>query len=224
MAVSFWFICAVAFLSKVSMQARVEGVTGGSVILPCPTNSKVELITEEIIVRWRQNDDKVVCDIIKGNCSSSGQDPEFKSRVETFPDEYKNGNYSLKLTNLTRADGGKYQCFMPHLSDPVTIHLIVNESKARNEKQSTAHTKVHPTAENETKEEETPTKRTLPAVLCVGMLCVLCVICVAVILWKRSAKTSGSGISVPGGLSCGDSKSEPANINHQDYSVLQTKA
>lgn len=216
MAVSF--ICAVALLSKVSMQAQfegvVEGVTGGFVILPCPTNSKDKLKTEDITVHWRQNDVKIVCDIINGEYSGSDQDPKFKSRAETFPDEYKNGNFSLKLINLTRADEGEYQCFMSHLSDHVTIQLIVNES--------TAHTVKQTTEGNEKKEEETSPKWKLAVVLCVVMLCVL--ICLALILWKKCAKTSGSGISVPGGLSCGDLKSEPANINHQDYSVLQTKA
>lgn len=216
MAISF--ICAVALLSKVSMQAQfegtVEGVTGGFVILPCPTNSTDELKTENITVHWRQNDLKIVCDIINGEYLGFDQDPNFKSRAETFPDEYKKGNFSLKLTNLTHADEGEYQCFMSHLSDHVTIQLIVNES--------TAHMVKQTTEGNEKKEEETQTKRTLAVVLCVGMLCVL--ICLALILWKRCAKTTRSGRSVFGGLSYGDSKSEPANINHPDYSTLQTNA
>nr|XP_055074609.1 CD276 antigen homolog [Misgurnus anguillicaudatus] len=207
------------------MQAQfdgvVEGVTGGFVILPCPTNSTDELKTEDITVHWRHNDVKIVCDIINGEYSGSDQDPKYKSRAETFPNEYKKGNFSLKLTNLTRADGGDYQCFIIEpTSKLVAIQLIVNESTAHNEKQSTAHSEEQPTAGNEKKEKETRTKCILVVVFCAVMLCVL--ICVALFLRKKCAKTTKSGTSVTGGLSCGDSKSEPATINHQDYSVLQT--
>jgi len=51
-----------------------------------------------------------VFNIIKGKVSMEEQDSVFNNRTETFPQEYLNGNFSLKLNNLQHNDSGIYKC------------------------------------------------------------------------------------------------------------------
>ncbi|XDV22151.1 hypothetical protein PO909_027109, partial [Leuciscus waleckii] len=124
------FICVFAVLiNKVSLQGTVEAVIGGSVLLPCSSTEH----DHEPNVHWRDNKDKIVYSIIKGKGSVKEQDPRYKNRAETFPQENKRGNFSIKLNNLQYADGGKYICYITHSSELQTVQLIINESTAEKE-------------------------------------------------------------------------------------------
>ncbi|CAM4654829.1 unnamed protein product [Leuciscus chuanchicus] len=119
------FICVFAVLiNKVSLQETVEAVIGGSVLLPC-SSTEHDLKLQDINVFWRHNGSKSVYDIIEGSHSQEKQDTVFKNRIETFPEEYESGNFSIRLTNLTRTDGGKYICFITHSSEQPTVQLII---------------------------------------------------------------------------------------------------
>nr|XP_055074614.1 CD276 antigen homolog [Misgurnus anguillicaudatus] len=120
-------ICVFALLiNKVSLQDVnvVEGVTGGSVVLPCAT-SETEHKLSEFTVHWRHNGSLPVCAIIEGKISLQAQDFNYKNRTETFPTEYEKGNFSIKLNNLACTDAGNYQCFILHSSEEVITQLII---------------------------------------------------------------------------------------------------
>ncbi|XDV22135.1 hypothetical protein PO909_027094, partial [Leuciscus waleckii] len=118
-------VCVVS----VSLQETVEGVIGGSVLLPCSSTEHDHKL-QDINVHWRHNGSKIVCDIVKGVETVSEQDHQYKNRTETFPEEYERGNFSIKLTDLTHTDAGKYTCFITHSSEHPTVQLIINESTA----------------------------------------------------------------------------------------------
>ncbi|CAM4654786.1 unnamed protein product [Leuciscus chuanchicus] len=123
------FICVFAVLiNKVSLQETVhrEGVIGGSVLLPC-SSTEHDLKLQDITVFWRHNGSKIVYDIVMGKDSPERHHPRYKNRTETFPHEYLRGNFSIKLTDLTRTDGGKYTCYITHSSELRTLQLIINE-------------------------------------------------------------------------------------------------
>ncbi|KAL1251127.1 hypothetical protein QQF64_018923 [Cirrhinus molitorella] len=61
------------------------------------------------------------------------QDPENKNRVETFPQEYLKGNFSIKLNNLQHTDAGQYICYIKNSDEYQTIKLIINESISTNQ-------------------------------------------------------------------------------------------
>jgi len=84
-------------------------VIGGSVLLPC-SSTEEDHKPQDTDVHWRHNKDKIVHTIIKGKDLVAEQGSQYKSRVETFPQEYEEGNYSIKLNNLTHTDAGKYIC------------------------------------------------------------------------------------------------------------------
>ncbi|XP_033970179.1 myelin-oligodendrocyte glycoprotein-like isoform X1 [Trematomus bernacchii] len=53
---------------------------------------------------------------------------KFVGRTELFEDELKVGNISLKISNVTLADAGKYRCFIPKLKGRVkeaVVRLVV---------------------------------------------------------------------------------------------------
>uniref|UniRef100_A0A8C1TTK8 Ig-like domain-containing protein n=1 Tax=Cyprinus carpio TaxID=7962 RepID=A0A8C1TTK8_CYPCA len=121
----FYFICVFAVLiHKVCLQLTVEGFIGGSVVLPC-SSAEHDLKLRDTDVHWRHNGSKNVFDVIKGNNSVEHQDPRYKNR--TFPEEYKRGNFNIRLTALNHADAGKYTCLIAHSSEYLTVELIINE-------------------------------------------------------------------------------------------------
>lgn len=87
---------------------------------------KVSLKIQDFNVHWRDNEGKNVFDIIGGNKAVEDQAPEYKNRVETFPDEQKNGNVSIKLNGLQKTDARKYTCTITGpLQNEIVIELHV---------------------------------------------------------------------------------------------------
>ncbi|XP_077081835.1 uncharacterized protein LOC143735533 [Siphateles boraxobius] len=133
------FICVfAALINKVCLQETVEAVIGGSVLLPC-SSSEHHLTAQDTDVNWRHNGSENVYDIVKGEDLLQLQDPRYKNRAESLPDEYKRGNYSIKLKNLTHTDAGKYICYITHSFELQTVQLIIRESTAGKESKSTEH-------------------------------------------------------------------------------------
>ncbi|XP_052445864.1 CD276 antigen homolog [Carassius gibelio] len=126
----WFFICAFALLiNKVSLQVTVEGFVGGSVVLPC-SSTEHDLTLQDTDVHWRDKDSKIVFDIVKGEDSIAEQNSQYKNRVETFPDEYKRGNFSIILTNLQHTDAGEFSCFITPSDEQKTVELIITGSTA----------------------------------------------------------------------------------------------
>ncbi|XP_052395366.1 CD276 antigen homolog [Carassius gibelio] len=136
MIFSFCFICVFALLvNKVSLQVRVEGFIGGSVVLPC-SSTEHDLKPQDIYVYWMYTGGTNVFDIIEGNESEAGQDPRYKNRAKMFPEEYLRGNFSLKLITVTETDAGEYTCLITHSSKSNTVELILKESTVEKENQT----------------------------------------------------------------------------------------
>ncbi|KAK7910059.1 hypothetical protein WMY93_014743 [Mugilogobius chulae] len=55
---------------------------------------------------------------------------QFVDRAFLFLDELKNGNISLKLTNVTPKDSGFYRCFIPAQGQETSVKLIVGSSSS----------------------------------------------------------------------------------------------
>ncbi|XP_042567939.1 CD276 antigen homolog [Cyprinus carpio] len=121
-------ICAfLVLINKVCLQVTVEGFIGGSVVLPC-SSDKHDHKLQDINVLWRNKDSETIYNLIKGKGSVERQDPQYKNRAETFPEEYERGNFSIKLINLNHTDAGQFSCFITHTDELCTIQLIINES------------------------------------------------------------------------------------------------
>ncbi len=100
------------------------GVIGGSVVLPCSAREPQHK-TEDIIVNWKNSDRLNVYAISNGKGSVEGQDPKYKKRAESFPEQYLRGNFSLKLNDLQLTDAGKYQCYIIEELTIKTVELHI---------------------------------------------------------------------------------------------------
>ncbi|RXN13807.1 CD276 antigen-like protein [Labeo rohita] len=112
-----WYISIISvfllhFTDSFSVPAApVEGFVEGSVVLSCFVNdSEHQNKIKDVNVYWRFNNSKIVIDIIGGNRTAEDQAPEYKNGVETFPEEYKKGNFSIKISNIKKTHTGKYTC------------------------------------------------------------------------------------------------------------------
>ncbi|KAL1251125.1 hypothetical protein QQF64_018921 [Cirrhinus molitorella] len=128
MVIGCCFICVFAVLiNKVFLDIRVVGFIGGSVVLPC-SSAKRDLKPQDMNVVWRDKDSENVYDLINGEAFVEQQFQRYKNRAQTFPDEYRRGNFSVKLINLTHTDAGEFNCLITHSSDSKhqTVWLVIN--------------------------------------------------------------------------------------------------
>uniref|UniRef100_A0A8C1R3R1 Ig-like domain-containing protein n=1 Tax=Cyprinus carpio TaxID=7962 RepID=A0A8C1R3R1_CYPCA len=122
-------------LFSVSLQETVEGFIGGSAVLPC-SSEKPPITIQDITVRWRNKYDKIVYEIIDGQVSVEEQDQQYKNRVESFPEEYKRGDFSIKLYNLQHTDAGLYGCYIFMKKESVvfrSVELLIKEKQIPSE-------------------------------------------------------------------------------------------
>ncbi|KAI3369330.1 hypothetical protein L3Q82_007463 [Scortum barcoo] len=85
-------------------------------ILPCSLESGENI--ESRLFDWRKDyqkdGSKDVFMYNNKNQDLSHQSEQFRGRVFHFPDELKNGNASIKITETKLADGGVYTCIFPY--------------------------------------------------------------------------------------------------------------
>ncbi|KAI4882381.1 hypothetical protein NFI96_030199, partial [Prochilodus magdalenae] len=127
-----WVLLLLLLLDKVSLSAslqEIQAFVGESIILPC-SNSDPELRGEPTVL-WRYKDSDIVYDILKGSEWLNEQGEWFTGRVEGFPDEWTNGNFSIKLSNVKKADEGPYTCTIPLLGAETKLLLTVKERQTK---------------------------------------------------------------------------------------------
>ncbi|XP_052446890.1 V-set domain-containing T-cell activation inhibitor 1 isoform X4 [Carassius gibelio] len=125
----FYFLPLCLLTSEVSLQETVEGFIGGSAVLPCSSEEPLNTVQDIGLVRWTHRGNNVYI-IINGQVSVEEQDPEYKNRVESFPEEYLRGNFSIKLNNLQYTDAGLYKCFISEKYVIRSVELFTQEREA----------------------------------------------------------------------------------------------
>ncbi|KAM6894472.1 myelin-oligodendrocyte glycoprotein-like [Lycodopsis pacificus] len=115
----------------------IVAVLGDDVILPCHLEPKFNV--EGLTVEWSLPDLKPdpadplsrVEYVHLYRHRHEIPDMKIRSyvrRTALFTDELKDGNISLKISNVTLADQGRYRCFIPKLNSPVdqsVVQLVV---------------------------------------------------------------------------------------------------
>uniref|UniRef100_A0A8C1MAF1 Ig-like domain-containing protein n=1 Tax=Cyprinus carpio TaxID=7962 RepID=A0A8C1MAF1_CYPCA len=177
------FICVLAVLiNKVCLQVTLEAFIGGSVVLPCSSTK-----LQDIDVSWRHNGSKIVFDIIPHSTSPVTQDPEYKNRIETFPQEYLKGNFSIKLNNLQHTDAGQYICYIKNSDEYQTVKLIINVSTEQGNQGETDHEGMGPSL-------------SLLVVCIMSPVLLILLIILNVVFWRKKCSSShgpaGNGVGL----------------------------
>ncbi|XP_074480454.1 uncharacterized protein LOC141761108 [Sebastes fasciatus] len=71
-------------------------------------------------------------------------------RTALFTDDLRDGNISLKITNVTLADEGRYRCFIPKLKSHVKDSIVQLVVEPNSVKTGTTETPPHPTRDVQT--------------------------------------------------------------------------
>ncbi|XP_062889820.1 CD276 antigen-like isoform X2 [Mobula hypostoma] len=86
---------------------NVIAIHGQSVVLEC----SVEAPLEHCFINWqRKETGQIVHSYYYDQVQNERQDSRYAGRTTLFPEEFKNGNASLKLDRVDSLDSGLYQC------------------------------------------------------------------------------------------------------------------
>ncbi|XP_035858309.1 immunoglobulin superfamily member 11-like isoform X1 [Sander lucioperca] len=127
-------------IELVVVEPKVITVEEGSdVTLPCSLWTKKDIrLTVFFWLKVSQTTDdlKTVFLYDNGDLYSDerpGQSEQFKGRVSHFPDELKQGNASIIIRNMTRADSGVYRCYFPFIKKhrEFYIKLVVASAQGK---------------------------------------------------------------------------------------------
>ncbi|XP_069580695.1 butyrophilin subfamily 2 member A1-like [Brachyistius frenatus] len=103
---------------------------GDDITLPCHLAPATDL--SDITLEWARPDldPRFVLVRRSGQELEGKQHQSFKGRTSLFTDELKNGNVSLKLSNVKIPDGGTYRCFIPELQKDSFVQLVVGAASS----------------------------------------------------------------------------------------------
>ncbi|NXR53611.1 MOG protein, partial [Hippolais icterina] len=107
----------------------MHAFVGETVVLPCTTTPLGEQTLSKSMLYW-QIGTKLVHFFKNGQDSLDGQDGEFRNRTSLFLEQMKDGNLSLKISNVQLQDNAEYSCIYRqtenHQTDKYTIKLKVS--------------------------------------------------------------------------------------------------
>ncbi|XP_040887953.1 coxsackievirus and adenovirus receptor homolog [Toxotes jaculatrix] len=120
-----FLFCAV---NTVSCQVNVQGFIRGSVLLPCIYRGP-DPLPGNPNVSWMDKDDNIVLTVMSGVQNTASQNQNFRGRVNSFPDLYTSGNFSIVLQNVQLSDSGTYECHIPKVDFKQRVQLTVTEKR-----------------------------------------------------------------------------------------------
>ncbi|XP_069031604.1 butyrophilin subfamily 2 member A1-like [Embiotoca jacksoni] len=117
--------CTVASLKVNGPTQPMVATRGDDITLPCHLAPATDL--SDFTLEWARPDldPRFVLVRRSGQELEGKQHQSFEGRTSLFTDELKNGNVSLKLSNVKIPDGGTYRCFIPELQKDALVQLVV---------------------------------------------------------------------------------------------------
>ncbi|XP_020387800.1 CD276 antigen-like [Rhincodon typus] len=97
-------------------KTTLVGIHKQSIVLGCCFTIDSGLPLDHIIITWqRAKGNDVVHSYYYGKDQLSLQSEQYSGRTSLFPEEFKHGNASLKLTGVRAEDAGQYVCFVSNI-------------------------------------------------------------------------------------------------------------
>ncbi|XP_037615435.1 uncharacterized protein LOC119482103 [Sebastes umbrosus] len=137
----------------------ITAAVGDDVILPCHLEPKFNV--QGLTVEWSKPDlkpdpsDRLSRVEYVHLYRDRREVPDMKirsyfRRTSLFTDDLRDGNISLKITNVTLADEGRYKCFIPKLKSQVKDSIVRLVVEPNSVKTWTTETPPHPTRDVQT--------------------------------------------------------------------------
>lgn len=103
-------------------------LAGDDVILPCCLESAISATSGR--VEWTKPglDPEYVHVHRDGRLQYQSQNPSYYYRTRLFVDELRNGNVSMKISEVKISDKGTYKCFLPSEQQEAFVQLNVGKS------------------------------------------------------------------------------------------------
>uniref|UniRef100_A0A3P9P7X7 Ig-like domain-containing protein n=1 Tax=Poecilia reticulata TaxID=8081 RepID=A0A3P9P7X7_POERE len=104
----------------------IISMPGDDVVLPCHVDPPQDL--SQFTVEWGRPDLKPRFVHVWHNQKEylADQNKVFKGRTSLFNDKLKDGNFSLKLSDVRHSDNGRYRCYNPKEKTEYFIQLLVD--------------------------------------------------------------------------------------------------
>uniref|UniRef100_A0A3Q2D795 Ig-like domain-containing protein n=1 Tax=Cyprinodon variegatus TaxID=28743 RepID=A0A3Q2D795_CYPVA len=118
----YFFSTTVITVKKIP---TVKAMLGDDVVLPCQVKPPED--PTQTTVEWGRPDLKPRFVFVWHNQKEyiADQNKVFRGRTSLFHDKLKDGNVSLKLSNVRHSDNGKYRCYNPKEKTESFVKLLV---------------------------------------------------------------------------------------------------
>ncbi|XP_059571047.1 butyrophilin subfamily 1 member A1-like isoform X2 [Alligator mississippiensis] len=119
--------CAVFFsqFTVIGSAQPITAIVGQDIVLPCHLSPRMS--AENMEVRWFRNYFDTFVHLYPDGRDQNGQQiPEYRGRTELLNSGIMNGNISLKIFNIERADEGQYHCFVQDETANAETALLLN--------------------------------------------------------------------------------------------------
>uniref|UniRef100_A0A8C4T321 CD276 antigen-like n=1 Tax=Erpetoichthys calabaricus TaxID=27687 RepID=A0A8C4T321_ERPCA len=113
-------LTSVCFL--ISADDCLTAIIGETVQIPCSLKTETSLKTEDILIEWEK--DNITAKDITVHSFIKGED-KIKDRTQLFISEVSRGNFSLRLSDVSVADEGEFECIYHINGDNNSKHQAV---------------------------------------------------------------------------------------------------
>ncbi|XP_050957339.1 uncharacterized protein LOC127158233 [Labeo rohita] len=101
---------------------------GTSVVLPCSVDKPLPM--DDLEVEWRRTDSETLVHLfLNGESRPEAQQEDYHERANFFSDKIQQGNFSLRLDNLTAEDEGRYTCKVDSQQDSGEIVVQIKRER-----------------------------------------------------------------------------------------------
>ncbi|MED6294973.1 hypothetical protein CHARACLAT_026559 [Characodon lateralis] len=114
-------------LQQMDSSQSVIAMVGEDVVLPCVLEPPKD--ASQMTLEWGRLDlePRFVFVSLDGHAYPADQNEAYKGRSSMFPDKLKNGDISLKLSDVRHSDNGRFRCYIPNEEKEYFVDLVVGK-------------------------------------------------------------------------------------------------